>query len=81
MSTREPPKLLGYETRVDDNGFHARHTVPLPDEAKQAGCVQELTAPTALGLTQAAVRNRVRIWVWQTGQHSGIPFQTGDLTP
>lgn len=70
MSTREPPRLLGYETRVDDAGFHARYFKPLPEAAQVAGCVQELVAPTVRELTDAAVHNRVRIWVWQTGQRA-----------
>lgn len=80
MSTREPPRLLGYETSVDDDGFHARYAEQLPAAATAAGCSQQLDAPTARELTHAATRNRVRIWVWQTAARAaGDSFRTGDL--
>lgn len=71
----QPPRLLGYETWTDETGFHAR-----PSDAAPGS--QEIHAATALGLTQEAVRARVRRWRRETRRVSAdeeIPFRTGDL--
>ncbi|MCK2214312.1 hypothetical protein MF672_010985 [Actinomadura sp. ATCC 31491] len=61
------PALLNYAVSQDQGGgFHARWIEPLPPALLAKECQQEVTAPTWLELTQAAVRNRVRIWLLQS---------------
>ncbi|KAB8186824.1 hypothetical protein FH608_045865 [Nonomuraea phyllanthi] len=77
----QPPKLLHYETWADERGYHARFDELLPDGALGYGCVQEVQAPTETELTQEAVRNRVRVWTWQTSRSGDeVPFTTGDMS-
>lgn len=76
------PDLLGYETWRDDDGYHAQYETPLPEVAQSAGCAQEIHESTPTKLTQAAVRNRVRVWCWQAEARVGreVPFTAGDPT-
>lgn len=62
-----PPRLLQYRTWRDASGLHARLLRDLPAGALRYGCVQEIHAGTVLELTQGAVRNRVKVWAWETG--------------
>jgi hypothetical protein len=80
MALPPPPSLLDYVTDVDGPGMRyvARYRRDLPVEALAAGCLQEVTAATVEGLTQAAVRNRIRIECWTSGQVAER-FTTGDL--
>lgn len=64
--TGTPPPLLLYRTWINAAGFHARLRRLLPPGALVYGCVQELQAGTVLELTQEAVRNRVKVWAWET---------------
>lgn len=87
----EPPALLDYTTSYDGQGLRyvARYAKDLPVEALNAGCLLEVTAATAEGLTQAAVRNRIVIERWQSGErlkrltvrppNAEFGFTAGDL--
>lgn len=75
MALLEPPILLGYYTWRDENGFHARYFQELPESALLFGCRSEVHAASPLELTQAAVRNRIKVWVWQAR-----PTLSGDIS-
>jgi hypothetical protein len=62
------PTLLDYETWYDEEEscFCARYTKDLPDAALEAGCRLMIRAGVAEHLTQAAVRNRIRIETWKS---------------
>lgn len=62
----QPRTLLYYETWLDNEGYHARLYQTLPEEALQYGCVQEVRAATETELIQAAARNRIRLWTWES---------------
>lgn len=64
------PQLLHYVTSLDEQEmrYTARYIRELPDEALADGCLQTITAATVEGLTQAAVRNRIRIERWTSGE-------------
>jgi hypothetical protein len=66
MTLPEAPALTRYRTWTDEEGFHARLLVELPESAIRYGCLQEIWARTELELTQEAVRNQVRVWAWET---------------
>lgn len=85
------PQLLDYATWYDERELRyvASYVKDLPGEALDAGCLQVVTAATVEGLTQAAVRNRIRIECWKSGQavqqlateraEAETRFVTGDL--
>lgn len=58
--------LWDYDTWQDADGFHARLKRHLSAGAIRHRCLQKLRADTALELMQEAVRNRVRVWLWES---------------
>lgn len=91
MTTPPPPRLLDYETSYDpgEGCYLAHYARPIPEEAVTAGCRPVVKADTVEGLTQEAVRNRIRIECWKSGQpvqqlateraEAETRFVTGDL--
>jgi hypothetical protein len=84
MAIPPAPQLLNYVTSLDEQEmrYTARYTRDLPDEALADGCLQEVTAATPEGLTQAAVRNRITIERWTSGEElKRLTVQAGTAEP
>lgn len=69
-ATTAPPDLVEYVLVHDGTEWHATYTGALPPAAILDGCQRVLSNPDLLQLTQAAVRNRVKAWAWQSQARS-----------
>lgn len=80
---REIPEIFDYTVFVDGDGLTAVFRGELGAAALEAGCQRVMHAPDVLTLTQEIVRNRVRIWVWQTRPRglASIAEWSGVLAP
>ncbi|MBN6054484.1 hypothetical protein JYK22_21260, partial [Nonomuraea sp. RK-328] len=90
MSLRPVPQLLDYETSYDEKEgcYIARYIPDLPDEALAAGCRFQIKAADAEAMKNGAIRNRIAIERWRSGQAmkrlaarpsaAEMPFTAGD---
>ena len=76
MTSHEAPELLEHNTWRDEQDYHSRHVMDLPEDAIQHGCLQEIHADTPIELTRKAVNNRAQVAMWTTGM--SVPA-AGDL--
>lgn len=60
MDGDESRKIVEYDVREDEDGFHAQFRRPLSAEALTAGCKQALHATSFRELELSAIANRIK---------------------